>query len=151
MLERNSPASNNKPELVLSRTFDAPRRLVFEAWTKAEHVARWFAPMPLTTHGCEVDFRPGGVFRLTMQTPDGVKFPFKGSFREIVPLEKIVFVGEIHDGNYAETTLTFVDEGAKTTIHVRQTYSHESDATRGAPTGWGLTLSQLGEFAATLG
>ena len=154
MLEASShkPADAGSSNLVLalSRTFDAPRSLVFEAWTKAEHIARWFAPRPLTTKACEVDFRPGGVFCLTMRAPDGVEYPFEGSFREIVDGERIVFVGLVHGDNWTETTITFSDDGARTKVDVRQTYSHESDATRGAPVGWNATLDQLGEEAARL-
>ncbi len=73
MLEKNSP---RKPaDLHMTRVFDAPRRLVFEAWSKAEYVSRWFTPRPLTTPSCEIDFRTGGVFRLVMRMPNGVEFP----------------------------------------------------------------------------
>ena len=60
-----------KPELRLSRVFDAPRSLVWEAWSKAEYVKRWFTPAPLTTPRCEVDLRTGGIFCLVMKMPDG--------------------------------------------------------------------------------
>ncbi len=123
---------------------------MFEAWTKAEHVAKWFTPRPLTAHGCEVDFRRGGAFRITMRMPDGVEFPFNATFREIVPLEKIVFVGKIHDENDSVTAVTFAEDGARTTMTVHQTYAFESDATRGAPVGWRTTLDQLSELVALL-
>ena len=141
--------SKKPPELRLTRVFDAPRRLVFEAWTKSEHVARWFAPHPLTIPRCEVDFRPGGVFRLVMLTPGGVEFPFDGRFEEIAAPERIVFTGRIHDRNDARTTLTFTEHGGKTMLDVHQTYSFESDATRGAKEGWTATLNQLAEHVAT--
>lgn len=133
------------PELVITRVFDAPRRLVFEAWTKAEHVSRWFAPRPLTMPSCEVDFRPGGVFRFVMRTPDGTDYPFDGAFREIVAPERIVFTGTIHEGNTTVTTVTFAEHEGKTTLTMHQTYTFESDATRGAKQGWTMTLDQLGE------
>ncbi len=141
----NKRADARRPEFRTSRTFDAPRNLVFEAWTKAEHLSRWFTPRPLTTSMCEVDFRPGGVFRLVMRTPDGVEFPMDARFGEIVVPERIVFTGKIHGGNDVETTVIFSDVGGKTTIAVHQTYAFESDATRGAPQGWAATLDQLGE------
>jgi uncharacterized protein YndB with AHSA1/START domain/dihydrofolate reductase len=131
--------------LVLSRTFDAPRRLVFEAWTKAEHVARWFTPRPLTTSQCEVDFRPRGAFRIVMRMPDGTEHPFHGAFGEISPPERLTFDGKLPDGNEVRTVVTFAEEDGKTTLTVRQTYSFESDATRGAPAGWSSTLDQLAE------
>ncbi len=86
------------PDLRLTRVFDAPRRLVFDAWTKAEHVQRWFAPRPLTLPQATVDFRPGGVFSFLMRTPDGIEFPFEGKFEEIAVPERIVFTGLVHEG-----------------------------------------------------
>ena len=133
------------PTLRLSRVFAATRRLVFAAWSKAEIVSRWFAPAPLSTHSCEVDLRPGGVFRLIMRTPDGVDFPMEGRFEEVVPPERIVFSAEIHGGNMVSTVVTFTEEAGKTRLDVCQTFSFESDATRGAPAGWAKTLDQLGE------
>jgi uncharacterized protein YndB with AHSA1/START domain len=137
-----------KLELVLTRVFDAPRHMVFEAWTKAEHVSRWFAPRPLTIPSCEVDFRPGGTFRFVMRMPDGTEYPFDGAFREIVAPERIVFTGAIHDGNKTVTTITLAEHDGKTTLTMRQTYTFESEATRGAKQGWTMTLDQLAEHLA---
>ena len=133
------------PELRMTRVFDAPRSLVFEAWTRAEYLSRWFTPAPLTTHDCELDFRPGGVFRLTMRT-QGVEFPMDARFTEIVPDERIVFAGTVHGDLKILTTVTFTENDDKTTLTVHQTYSHESDATRGAHAGWTLTLGQLAAY-----
>ncbi|HXN32601.1 MAG TPA: SRPBCC domain-containing protein [Polyangiaceae bacterium] len=139
-------AEQRKPlDLVITRVFNAPRHLVFEAWTKAEHVSRWFAPRPLTMSSCKVDFRPGGVFRFVMHAPDGTAYPFEGAFREIVAPARIVFTGTIHEGNATATTLTFAEHDGKTTLTMHQTYTFESDATRGAKQGWTMTLDQLGE------
>jgi len=143
-----APATAKRPEFRIQRVFDAPRRLVFEAWSKPEHLSRWFAPDPLTTPRCEIDFRPGGAFRLTMLTPDGLEFPFEAVFGEIVPPERLVFTGKIHDGNDVHTTVTFTEVGGKTTLSVHQVFAFESDATRGAPVGWAKTLDQLGQHVA---
>jgi len=134
------------PELRITRVFDAPRQLVFEAWTKAEYLSRWFTPAPHTTHGCQLDFRPGGVFRLTMRTPDGVEFPMDARFTEIIPDERIVFAATVHGDLKILTTVTFAGTHDKTTLTVHQVYSHESDATRGANAGWTLTLNQLAAY-----
>jgi uncharacterized protein YndB with AHSA1/START domain len=143
------PAAVGKTaELRMQRVFDAPRRLVFEAWSKPEYLSRWFAPAPLTTPRCEIDFRPGGAFRLAMRMPSGIEFPLDAEFREVVAPERIVFAGKMHDGNDVHTTITFTEEGGKTTLTVHQVYSFESDSTRGAHAGWTLTLNQLGEFVA---
>ena len=134
------------PALRITRVFDAPKQLVFEAWTKAEHLSRWFTPAPLTTHGCQLDFRPGGVFRLTMRTPDGVEFPMDARFTEIVPDERIVFAATVHGDLKILTTVTFLEKNGQTTLTAHQVYSHESDATRGANAGWTLTLDQLAAY-----
>jgi uncharacterized protein YndB with AHSA1/START domain len=136
------------PDLVTSRVFDAPRRLVFEAWSKAEYVSRWFTPSPLTTPSCELDFRTGGVFRLVMRMPDGIEFPMDAKFVEIVTPERIVFTAKIHGDVDVHTTVTFVEHDGKTTLTVHQSYSKESDATRGANAGWTMTLNQLAEHLA---
>jgi len=131
------------PELRLTRVLNAPRKLVWDAWTRAEHVSKWLTPAPMTTPKCEVDFRAGGVFSVTMRMPNGVEHPFNARLTEIVPQERLVFVGMVHDDNEATTTVTFEDLGAKTRLSVHQTYSFESDATRGAEMGWTQTLKQL--------
>jgi len=138
------------PELRMTRTFNAPRHLVWEAWSKAEHVARWFTPAPLTTPSCEVDLRTGGVFKLVMRMPNGVDLPMDARFTEVVPKELIAFSARIHGDVDVETTVTFADDGEKTVLHVHQTYSRESDATRGANAGWTQTLKQLGEVVQAL-
>jgi uncharacterized protein YndB with AHSA1/START domain len=140
-----SAATKKPADLVVSRVFNAPRRLVFDAWTKAEHVSRWFAPRPLTMPRCEVDLRPGGAFRFVMRAPDGTEYPFAGEFREVVAPERIVFTGLVHGDNLTVTTVTFAEHDGKTTLTAHQTYAFESDATRGAKEGWTATLNQLAE------
>src|SRR5580692_9282639 len=108
MLEGNDVATKPQ-ELLMTRTFDAPRRLVFEAWTKAEHVAQWFTPRPLTTSACEVDFRPGGVFRVTMRMPNGVEHAMDGRFGEIAPPDRLTFTAKLPDGNEIQTIVTFTE------------------------------------------
>jgi len=135
----------SQPELRIGRVFNAPKTMVFEAWTKAEYVAKWFTPAPLATPICEVDLRPGGVFHLVMRLPDGTEFPMRAAFTEVIPNERIVFAGNVHDDVTAVTTVTFTEREGKTTMDVHQVYSRESDATRGAEAGWTQTLKQLAE------
>ena len=127
----------------MTRVFDAPKRLVFEAWSKAEYVSRWFTPAPLTTPSCEVDLRTGGVFRLVMKMPDGTEYPMDGQFTDVVLNERIVFAAKVHGDLNIDTTITFAEHDGQTTLTVHQVYSHESDATRGAKAGWTQTLNQL--------
>jgi uncharacterized protein YndB with AHSA1/START domain len=150
MPERNdSTAETSTRELVMTRTFDAPRRLVFEAWSKAEYVSRWFTPAPLTTPQCEVDLRTGGVFRVVMRMPDGIEFPMDAKFLEVVAPERIVFAATIHGGVDVHTTVTFAEKDGKTTLTVHQVFSKETDATRGAQAGWTQTLNQLAQHLET--
>lgn len=141
---------SKKRELLITRTFDAPRRLVFAAFSKPENLAQWWGPKGFSLPQCEVDFRPGGVFQFVMRGPDGKDYPFRGSYLEILEPERIAFQGTINDepGHQVWTTVTFAEENGKTILTVRQTYSFESDATSGAPEGWEQTLDRLGDFLA---
>lgn len=142
---RPSALGQRPPDLRMTRVFAAPRRAVFEAWTTSANVARWFAPRPLTMARCELDFRPGGAFRFVMQAPDGTEYPFEGAFAEMIAPERIVFTGLVHEGNLSVTTLLFSERDGETTLAVRQSYTIESAATRGAHLGWTATLDQLAE------
>jgi uncharacterized protein YndB with AHSA1/START domain len=147
-MSQTTVLTNDPLELVLSRVFDAPRALVFEAWAKPEHMNRWWGPKGFTMSACEMDFRTGGSFYLGMRGPDGTDYPFRGTYDEVVVPERIVFSGEIHDGNFVRTTVTFVETAGKTTVTVRQVYSTTSEATRGAPVGWSTSLDRLAEHLA---
>lgn len=79
------------PEPGVSRVFRAPRALVFEVWTKAEHFMRWFGPHGAEVFDCEIDARPGGAIRFGHRFADGTAFRFEGTFVEVVPDERLVF------------------------------------------------------------
>ena len=87
-------AEPNKQELFITREFDAPRRLVWKAWTDPAHVARWWGPRGFTTRVEELDLRAGGASRYVMIGPDGTEYPVQGVFREVVPMERIVTTDE---------------------------------------------------------
>src|ERR1700739_5045499 len=78
-------------EVIITRIFDAPRELVFKAWTDPKHVAQWWGPKGFTNPVCELDVRVGGAIRIHMRSPDGSVYPMKGEFREIVPPERLRF------------------------------------------------------------
>ena len=105
-------------EIVITRTFNAPRPVVFEAWTKAEHVAHWWDPggMPLAV--CEIDLRPNGVFRWVHRAPDGREgHSFTGIYQEINPPEKLVFTVRMFPSSPEPVgTLVFTEDGKKTTL-----------------------------------
>lgn len=81
----------NERRVVITRVFDAPRELVWRAWTESQHMAKWFGPKSFTIPSCEVDPRVGGVLLLTMRGPDGQDYPMKGVFREVVKPERLSF------------------------------------------------------------
>ena len=110
-------------EIDLSRVFDAPRRLVFEAFTKPEHVKRWWGCMDgYFLPVCEIDLRPGGAWRFVMRGPDGKEYRFHGVYLEITAPERIVHT-EIFD-EYPESlvTVTFVERDGKTTLTSKSSY-----------------------------
>jgi uncharacterized protein YndB with AHSA1/START domain len=112
-------------EIVISRVFDAPRELVFKVWTDSQHVAEWWGPNGFTTTLHEMDVRPGGVWRFVMHAPDGVDYPNKIVFAEVVEPERLVFShgsGAPDDAGF-EVTITFADEGGKTRLTMRQRYA----------------------------
>jgi uncharacterized protein YndB with AHSA1/START domain len=78
-------------ELVITRLIDAPRERIFAAWTDPKQLARWWGPHGMTTPVCEMDLRPGGVFRTVMRARDGTEYPHAGVFLELVAPERIVF------------------------------------------------------------
>ncbi len=140
-----------KPELTISRSFAAPRELVFKAWSSAEHIKRWFSPEGCSVPQASVDFRPGGVFEVCMRLPDGQDFWSKGEFTEVAPPERLAFTFGVFDGEVrkftAHTTVTFENEGAGTRMSVHQAYDiHDPAAAfhvEGAPEGWRTTLDKL--------
>jgi uncharacterized protein YndB with AHSA1/START domain len=139
-------------ELELERLIHAPRQRVFDAWTRSEPMSQWFAPRPFQLVVHEMDFRPGGRFRMAMHGPNGEDFPFTGTYREIVPPERLSWSGEFAIGPADQilTVVTFESRGADTLVHVRQTFhviTPETEfATKGARQGWTMTLDQLAEF-----
>ncbi len=116
-------------EKVMTRTFAAPRKLVFEAHTKCEHLARWLGPRYLTTSFCEMDFRKGGKYRYVHQAPDESEYAFRGEFLEIVPPERIVqtFEFEAMPGHVSVDTLELRESGGKTYLTVTSRFSSKED------------------------
>ena len=103
-------------EIVLTRVFDAPRRLVWDAFSKPELLARWFGPRGWTMAVCEVDHRVGGGFRFVLQGPDGRQMGMRGVYRELTPPEKSVHIESFDDfpGSDSEVTAVLTEEGGKT-------------------------------------
>lgn len=139
-------------ELTLTRVFDAPRELVFRAWTERDRLARWWGPRRFTNSRCEIDVRPGGAIAIDMRGPDGVVYPMAGEFREIVPPERLVFVSSApgRDGKpmfELLNTVTFTARGGKTELKLDvRVIMLTGDAARplqGMTQGWTETLERL--------
>jgi uncharacterized protein YndB with AHSA1/START domain len=143
-------------EIVMVRTFDAPRRLVFAAMTEPKHVLQWYGCEAMRLVVCEIDLRVGGAYRFTMRAPDGVDHTMQGTYREISPPDRIVFTeGYVTEGftsDEALVTSVFIEEGGRTTLTA--TVLHTSRQNRdghlnaGMETGAGAAYDRL---AALLG
>ena len=154
-----SQAEAQKRELVTTRIFDAPRDLVFKAWTDPKQAAQWWGPRGFTSPVCGMDPRPGGAILIHMRGPDGVVYPMKGEFREIVEPERLVFTSstlEDEEGNpqlEALNTVTFTEHEGKTTLTLHVVVVKAAPAAQGAlagmDTGWSQTLDKLAEYLAT--
>ena len=140
-----------KPTIVITRVFDAPRRLVFEAWTKPEHLMLWWGPRDLTFSICEMDFRPGGAWRFVLRR-GGHDYACGGEYREILPPERLVYTFRFDGAPGAEAleTLTFVERNGKTAL--TNTMLHTSVENRDAHVRSGMeegalqTMDRLAEL-----
>src|SRR5438034_3363526 len=113
-------------EIVLTRVFDAPRRLVFEAFTKPELLKRWFGPRGWSLVVCEVDLRVGGTFRFVLRGPDGIDMGMRGVYREIAPPERSVHTESFDDyPGESLVTAVLVEKGGKTTLTATVLYSSQ--------------------------
>jgi uncharacterized protein YndB with AHSA1/START domain len=164
--ERTSATSNAaERDLVITRIFDAPRRRVFEAWTEAEHLMRWFGPRGFTTPFCTIDFRVGGAFRYCMRSPEGRDYWGIGIYREIVSPERIVYTDAFTDadGNPvapshygmssshpAETlvTVTFEEQNGRTKLTLRHGIPETVTERDGTQQGWNELFDRLAELLA---
>jgi uncharacterized protein YndB with AHSA1/START domain len=150
------PGSTER-ELVITRIIDAPRALVFRAWTGPKHVAQWWGPHGFTNPVCELDVRPGGAIRIDMCGPDGTLYPMSGTYREVVEPGRLVFTSGALDekGNplfEVLSTVTFAGQGGGTALTLR---ARVVKATAGAApylagmeAGWTQTLERLEAYVA---
>jgi uncharacterized protein YndB with AHSA1/START domain len=143
-------------EIVIERVFDAPRRLVFEAVTKPEYVARWYGPRRLNIVVCEIDLRVGGTWRYVLRDPDGNDYGFSGVYREIVPPERIVTTEgyEAMPGHEYVVTMTLDEQAGKTKLRSHLVYQNAADrdghVRSGMEPGMRETYDRLAELLATL-
>lgn len=162
--ETGSTQGSGRDELIITRIFDAPRELVWRAWTDPEHIQRWWGPKNFTTPASRIDFRVGGKYLFCMRSPDGKDYWSTGVYREIVPFERIVCTDSFADeeGNVVPAThygmspdfplemlitVTFEDFQDKTKMTLKHTGLPVGDMEEQTGTGWNESFDKL---AATL-
>jgi uncharacterized protein YndB with AHSA1/START domain len=142
--------------IIGTREFDAPRALVFSAWTDRKHLAQWWGPFGFTTTTFSFDFRPGGVWRFVMHGPDGRDYQNRITFEEIVPPQRIVYRhggGDDVEPVQFRQTVIFEDLDGRTRITWRGEFPSAAERNRvikdyGADKGLAETLARLGDYVA---
>lgn len=146
----------SEKEIVLTRIFDAPRDLVFEAHTSCEHLRKWWGPRRYEIGGCDVDFREGGAWRIVHRA-EGEDHEFYGEYREIVRPERIVWTFEWggRPGHVSVETLTLEEQDGKTTLTATSVYGSVEDRDSmlesGMESGAAETWDRLEEYVQVLG
>lgn len=151
----NSPTNQfGEGTVEIVRVFDVPRALVWQAWTDPKMMGQWFAPKHFSTPVCELDVRQGGQWRIIMRGPDGSEYPCGGVYREVIKLELLMFTNNAVDDEGKTlleglTTVTFAEQGGKTTMKV---HTHAvgrapvaAQMLAGMEMGWSQTIDKLAE------
>lgn len=140
-------------ELVLNRTLDAPRALVFRAWTDPAYLVRWWGPEGFTVPDCKLDLREGGAWRTCMRSPDGNDYKVRGVYHQIVKPERLVFSWAWEDeagetGHETLVTVTFRERAGKTLLRIAHRVFESKKARDAHRQGWASTLKCLAAFLA---
>ena len=157
MKNRTTVERNSERELVVTRTFDAPARIVFEAWTKPELLKQWWAPKStgISLLSCEADVRVGGTYRFVFGHGDSEPMAFHGRYLEVTPHSRLVWTNDEGGDGGAVTTVTFEEKGGKTLLVVRELHPSKEalDDARasGVEAGTLEAFEQLHELLVTLG
>ncbi len=150
----------NRPhpkDLTFSRAFKAPRKLVFEAMTQCEHLVRFWAPQPFTTHNCKLDLRPGGKWTYTFRSPEGLEHHAEHTYREVDPPQKLVMEAGVPgpEGKpffKIRQTLTFQEKGDGTElafeVKVLEANPGSDPFLGGMEQGTNMTLDNLQKYLA---
>lgn len=149
-----------KLDLVLERHADVPPALVWKAWTKPEHLSKWFAPSPWTIEKCEIDLRPGGQLKFVMKSPEGQLFPNIGCYLEVVPNERLVWTDALLPGYrpapepFFTAAVLLEPDGKGGTNYTAIAFHRDEDGRKkheamGFHEGWGQVYTQLIEFIKT--
>jgi len=153
MKNRTAVERKSEREIVVTRTFNAPARIVFEAWTKPELVKRWWVPksMGMSLLSCEMDVRAGGTYRFVFDASEPMAF--FGRYIEVTPYSRLVWTNEESGDDGSVTTVTFEEHDGKTLLAMRELYPSKEalDAAGGAADATFETFAQLDELLVTLG
>lgn len=154
-----------KLDLILERTVDVKPELVWAAWTKPEHLIRWFTPAPWKAVDCEIDLRPGGMFRTVMQSPEGQDFPGIGCYLDVVENRRLVWTSALEpsfrpspksadDELFFTAVVTIEPAGEGTKYTATAIHRNEADRKKheemGFQDGWGKALDQLVTYVKSL-
>jgi uncharacterized protein YndB with AHSA1/START domain len=146
-------------EMLQTRILNAPPELVWKVWTDPKHMAIWWGPKGFSNPVCQVDARPGGIIYIEMKGPDGILYPMRGTFREVIKPERIVFINSALDesGNplfEVLNTITFANEGGKTKLTIHAVVSKITPQAKrhldGMHEGWSQMLDRLGNYLTQL-
>jgi uncharacterized protein YndB with AHSA1/START domain len=160
MAARHSPGTGpDARSIITTRVFDAPRELVFEAWTDPKHLVQWWGPTGFTTTTRAIDLRPGGVWRFVMHGPDGVDYENRIVYDEIVKPERLVYRhpgGDDVEPVQIHVTVIFEDHGGKTKLTMLMLFPSAAERDRvaekyGAIEGAVQSLERLAEHLAAMG
>lgn len=154
-IEKSAVSWFGEGTVEIIRVFDAPRALVWQAWTDPKMMAQWFAPKHFTNPVCELDVRPGGQLRIVMRGPDGNEYPCAGVFCEVVKPERLVFTNNAVDSDgkillEGLTTVTFAEQDGKTTMalhtHAVGRVPIAKQMLAGMKAGWTQSIDKLEEL-----
>ena len=156
MKNRTTVERKSERELVVTRTFNAPARIVFEAWTKPELVKRWWVPksMDMSLLSCEMDVRVGGKYRFVFGHGASEPMAFHGKYLEVTPPSRLVWTNEEGGEDGPVTTVTFENKGDRTLLVMRELHPSKEAldaAGTGAADAMNETFEQLDELLVTLG
>ena len=148
---RSSAAVEAARELTLTRLFDAPRALVFKAWTMPEHLARWWGPHGFTVFECQMDLRVGGGWYIRMGSAPDKMARQRGIIREIIPPARLVFTYAFEDeagtrGHETIVTVTFAEEAGKTRLTVHQEIFDSDFTCKDHVRGWSQALERFTDY-----
>jgi len=154
MNNRTTVERKGERDLVITRTFDAPPRIVFEAWTKSELLKRWWVPKaaPMSLLSCDVDARVGGKYRFVFAFPNAEPVAFFGTYLEVAPPSRLVWTNEESEDG-AVTTLTFEEKDGRTLLVMHERYPSKEALDRsieGMEGGLPEQFAQLDELLPTL-